>query len=164
MNKGARLLVRKQASESALRKLGPQHREIHFAMHGKFDSANPLSSGLYMSADADNDGVLTVGELYDLQLNVDLVVLSACETALGATSRGDDVVGLNRGFLFAGASSIVSSLWEVDDQATRDLMVGFYQTRSQYGKAAALRRAQLKVMGKYPHPYYWAAFQVSGAF
>lgn len=164
LSKGAKLLVRKQASESALRKLGPQHREIHFAMHGKFNSENPLSSGLYMSADAENDGILTVGELYDLQLNVDLVVLSACETALGATSRGDDVVGLNRGFLFAGASSIVSSLWEVDDQATRDLMVGFYQTRSQYGKAAALRRAQLQVMGKYPHPYYWAAFQVSGVF
>ncbi|WP_158592151.1 CHAT domain-containing protein [Noviherbaspirillum sedimenti] len=164
LNARSKLLLRKQASETALRKLGPQHREIHFAMHGKFASDNPLSSGLYMSADAENDGLLTVGELYDLQLNVDLVVLSACETALGDASRGDDVVGLNRGFLYAGASSIVSSLWEVDDQATRDLMLGFYQNRTGSGKAAALRRAQLKIIGKYPHPYYWAAFQISGVF
>lgn len=164
MNKGARVLLRKQASETALRKLGPQYREIHFAMHGKFDSANAMSSGLYMAKDSDNDGVLSVGELYDLQLNVDLVVLSACETALGDTSKGNDVVGLNRGFLFAGARSIVSSLWEVDDNATRDLMVAFYQQRARHGKAGGLRQAQLSTLAKYPHPYYWAAFQMSGLF
>lgn len=164
MNRGSRVLLRAQASETALRKLGPQAREIHFAMHGKFDSANPLSSGLYMARDAENDGVLTVGELYDLRLAADLVVLSACETALADASKGDDLVGLNRGFLFAGAKSIVSSLWEVDDNATRDLMVSFYQQRAQYGKAGALRRAQLAALPKYPHPFYWAAFQVSGVF
>jgi CHAT domain-containing protein len=164
INRGARTLLRAQASETALRKMGPQFREIHFAMHGKFDSVNAMSSGLYMARDAENDGVLSVGELYDLQLNVDLVVLSACETALGDASKGDDVVGLNRGFLFAGARSIVSSLWEVDDNATRDLMVAFYKQRGKHGKAGGLRQAQLATLAKYPHPYYWAAFQMSGLF
>jgi CHAT domain-containing protein len=73
-------------------------------------------------------------------------------------------VGLNRGFLFAGVQSIVSSLWEVDDLATRDLMLAFYSSREQQGKAAALRQAQLQVMQKYPHPFYWAAFQINGVF
>jgi CHAT domain-containing protein len=164
INRGARVLLRSQATETALRKFGPQYREIHFAMHGKFDSSNAMSSGLYMAKDAENDGVLSVSELYDLQLNADLVVLSACETALGDTSKGNDVVGLNRGFLFAGARSIVSSLWEVDDNATRDLMVAFYQQRARHGKAGGLRQAQLATLKKYPHPYYWAAFQMSGLF
>ncbi|MEK9952388.1 MAG: CHAT domain-containing protein [Curvibacter sp.] len=164
MNPGSLLLLRKGAAETALRRLGPQHGEIHFAMHGKFDAQQPLSSGLYMAKDAENDGILTVRELYDLQLNVNLVVLSACETALGETAKGDDIVGLNRGFLFAGAHSIVSSLWEVDDNATRDLMLAFYKQREKNGKAGALRQAQLATLKKYPHPYYWAAFQISGMF
>ncbi len=162
MSPGSMMLLRKGAAETALRKLGPQYGEIHFAMHGKFDAQQPLASGLYMAKDSENDGVLTVRELYDLQLNVNLVVLSACETALGETAKGDDIVGLNRGFLFAGAHSIVSSLWEVDDNATRDLMLAFYKQRDKHGKAGALRQAQLATLNKYPHPYYWAAFQISG--
>lgn len=164
INQNSTMLLRASAAETALKSLGPKHAAIHFAMHGKFDPQQPLASGLYMSRDAENDGVLTVRELYDLQLNASLVVLSACETALGETAKGDDVVGLNRGFLFAGVQSIVSSLWEVDDLATRDLMLAFYSSREQQGKAAALRQAQLQVMQKYPHPFYWAAFQINGVF
>jgi CHAT domain-containing protein len=160
--RGTQVLLRREASETALRRLGPKFKEIHFAMHGKFDAQNAMASGLYMARDAENDGILSVGELYDMQLNADLVVLSACETALGDVSHGDDMVGLTRGFLFAGTRSIVSSLWEVDDNATRDLMVAFYEQRGTHGKAGGLRQAQLAVMKKYPHPYYWAAFQMSG--
>ena len=81
-----------------------------------------------MAADGQNDGSLTVADIYSLELTADLVTLSACETGLGEIKTGDDVIGLTRGFLYAGASSIVSSLWVVDDEATERLMVKFYQS------------------------------------
>ena len=112
--------------------------------------------------DADRDGWLRAKDLYRLRLNADLITLSACETALGKVSGGDDVVGFTRGFLYAGARSIVSSLWKVDDLATRDLMVDFYRGLPKLGKAESLRQAQLGVMKRLPHPFYWAAFQVTG--
>ncbi len=159
----SKLLLRKAASESAFRRAAPSYRELHLAMHGRFDPADPMASGLYMSKDGEHDGVLTVAELYGLELKVDTVVLSACETALADVSKGDDLVGLSRGFLFAGVNSIVASLWEVDDRATKDMMVEYYRGRSGKRKAAALRQAQLKVMKQYPHPFYWSAFQLTGA-
>ena len=117
-----------------------------------------------MSSDSENDGTLTVGELYDLRLPADLVTLSACETALGKVANGDDVVGFTRGFLYAGTSSIVSSLWKVDDQATSILMQQFYKSLKETDKRSALRTAQLKVKDTYnSHPYFWAAFQITGS-
>ncbi|HTO78840.1 MAG TPA: CHAT domain-containing protein, partial [Methylocystis sp.] len=105
----SRLLVRKDASESNLKKAGGVFSRIHFATHGKFEADEPLNSGLYLAKDAENDGVLTVSELYSMRLDTDLVTLSACETGLGKVANGDDVVGLTRGFLYAGARSIVAS-------------------------------------------------------
>ena len=113
---------------------------------------SPLNSALLLAKDKDNDGMLRAGDLYNLSLNADLVTLSACETALGKVATGDDVVGFTRGFLYAGARSFVSSLWQVDDQATRDLMVNFYTNFSQMSKDEALRQAQMKVKKQYPHP------------
>jgi CHAT domain-containing protein len=162
--KGSKVLLRKQATETALKKYGSSFKNIHFAMHGLFEAEKPLSSGLFLAPDNENDGRLTVSELYDLDLNADLVTLSACETALGETKSGDDVIGFTRGFLYAGANSIVSSLWEVDDEATRDLMLRFYKELKSNNKARALQKAQLRVMKKYPHPYYWAAFQLTGQY
>jgi CHAT domain-containing protein len=148
-----------------VKRFGEQFRYIHFATHGTFDAEKPLSSGLLMAGDVENDGTLTVGELYDLHLPVDLVTLSACETALGKVANGDDVVGFTRGFLYAGVSSIVSSLWKVDDQATSILMQQFYRSLKKSDKRSALRTAQLKVKDTYnSHPYYWAAFQITGSF
>jgi len=121
-----------------------------------------LSSGLYLAKDAKNDGVLTVGELYSMNLDADLVTLSACETGLGKVANGDDVVGLTRGFLYAGSRSIVASLWSVDDQATATLMKAFYENLSNQNKQEALRLAQLKTRKTFPHPFYWAAFQLTG--
>lgn len=161
--KGARLLLRKNATETAVKKYGSGYKYLHFASHGVFDPDKPLDSGLLLSKDAANDGNLTVGELYNLSLNADLVTLSACETALGKVANGDDVVGFTRGFLYAGAKSIVSSLWKVDDAATNKLMQNFYANLKHTDKRSALRTAQLNVKKEYSHPYYWAAFQLTGA-
>jgi CHAT domain-containing protein len=158
----ARLLVRKDASETNLKKAGGAFSRIHFATHGKFQPDEPLASGLYLSKDAENDGVLTVGELYSMQLDTDLVTLSACETGLGKVANGDDVVGLTRGFLYAGSRSIVASLWSVDDKATATLMETFYDNITSQSKQDALRNAQLKTREAFPHPFFWAAFQLTG--
>ena len=158
----ARLLVRKDASETNLKKAGGAFSRIHFATHGKFQPDEPLASGLYLAKDAENDGVLTVGELYSMQLDTDLVTLSACETGLGKVANGDDVVGLTRGFLYAGSRSIVASLWSVDDKATATLMETFYEGLKQQSKQEALRAAQLKTRESFPPPFFWAAFQLTG--
>jgi len=160
----AKVLVRGKATESAVKQYGAGFRYLHLASHGIFDPKNPLTSALLLSKDSANDGALTVGELYDLRLNADLVTLSACETALGKVANGDDVVGFTRGFLYAGASSIVSSLWKVHDEATSLLMQEFYSRLQSTNKRDALRQAQLKLKaGQYSHPSYWAAFQLTGS-
>jgi CHAT domain-containing protein len=158
----SRLLVRKDASESNLKKAGSVFSRIHFATHGKFQADEPLSSGLYLAKDADNDGILTVSELYSMKLDSDLVTLSACETGLGKVANGDDVVGLTRGFLYAGSRSIVASLWSVDDKATATLMETFYQGLPTLSKREALRASQLKTRETFPHPFFWAAFELTG--
>ncbi|MBW3140288.1 CHAT domain-containing protein [Ferrimonas balearica] len=156
------VLLREQATETAVRQQGPQYAMLHFASHGEFNASNPLDSRLMLAADAQHDGSLTLGELYGLQLNADLVTLSACETGLGDVRSGDDVVGLNRGFLFAGADSVVSSLWPVEDTSTAFLMADFYARLKGGDKVVALREAQMHTREKYPHPFYWAAFQLTG--
>lgn len=158
----AQLWMRKEASETNFKNSGKNYARIHFASHGKFNADSPLESGLYLARDATNDGVLTVGELYSMTLNADLVTLSACETGLGKVARGDDVVGLARGFLYAGSRSIVASLWSVDDEATGILMKRLYDNLKKIPKDESLRQAQIKTRQQFPHPYYWAAFQLSG--
>ena len=159
---GARALVRKEATETAFKQQGGNYAYIHFASHGEFNADAPLNSALLLAKDSANDGTLTVGELYSMRLNADLVTLSACETGLGKIANGDDVVGLTRGFLYAGSRSIVASLWKVDDEATAYLMTRFYQSLKGTSKREALRLAQIETRKKYSHPYYWAAFQLTG--
>lgn len=158
----SRAFLRKEANEAAVRKYGQGFRYLHFATHGEFKADDPLASALILSKDENSDGLLTVSKLYSMRFDTDLVTLSACETGLGKIASGDDVVGLTRGFLYAGAATIVSSLWKVDDKATSDLMRAFYANLGQTGKLEALRRAQLELKTKYPHPYYWAPFQLVG--
>jgi len=157
------VLLRSEASKTNLQNLGSRYSMIHLAVHGAFDLETPLHSALLLAADRNNDGLLRASDLYNLSLSADLVTLSACETALGKVATGDDVVGFTRGFLYAGARSLISSLWQVDDEATRDLMVNFYTNLSKTSKDEALRQAQLKVKKQYPHPYYWAAFLLTGS-
>ena len=158
----SRALVRGEASKSALKELGGGFSMLHFATHGKFDTDAPLSSGIYLAKGTEPDGVLTVSDLYSLRWDADLVTLSACETGLGKVANGDDVIGLTRGFLYAGARSIVASLWEVDDAATEQLMVSFYRNLQDHDKREALRLAQIETRSHYPQPLYWAAFQLIG--
>ena len=158
----SKVFLRKEATETALKKFGNGFNYIHFATHGEFDEDKPLNSAILLAMDAENDGKLTVDKLYSMKLDADLITLSACETGLGKIANGDDVVGLTRGFLYAGASSIVASLWKVDDLATSALMKGFYDALKKTNKREALRQAQLQNKKQYPHPYYWASFQLTG--
>ncbi len=156
------MLMRKAATKGALTKAGQLFRVIHVAAHGEFVSDQPLNSRLLLSPEGDDNGQLTAGDLYSLRLNADLVTLSACETGMGKVLSGDDVVGLTRGFLYAGANSIVASLWPVSDDETQFLMTSFYSNLKTRPKAEALRQAQLVTRKKYPHPFFWSAFQLTG--
>jgi CHAT domain-containing protein len=157
------ILIRQAASETAFKKLAGSFRYLHIASHGEFNSDGALDSRLLLARDDQNDGSLTVRELYDLRLDAALVTLSACETGLGQAMGGDDLVGLTRGFLYAGSNNIVASLWAVSDEETALLMKGFYR-RLKIGtsKKEALRQAQLELQKTYPHPFFWAAFYLTG--
>jgi len=161
---GVPAFVGEEATEGLLRQMAGESGILHLAAHGKYNPVAPLSSLIALSPDGDHDGWLTVGEIYGLDLQqANLVVLSACETQLGDLSRGDELVGMTRAFIYAGTPTVVASLWNVEDQATAQLMERFYtHLRAGMGKAAALRQAQLDIQAEYPHPYYWAAFVLSG--
>jgi tetratricopeptide (TPR) repeat protein len=146
------------ASLGAFFAQAPKAQVLHIATHGAFRPDNPMFSGLRMA-----DGWLAARDLYGLRLNASLVVLSACETGLSGQEGGDEVMGLARGFLYAGAPSLVTSLWPVQDQQTSQLMIAFYeQLKAGLSVAAALRAAQLEVRAEHPNPYYWAAFNLTG--
>ena len=155
--------VRREATETQFKSAAARYRYLHIASHGEYNADNALQSRLLLAKDDANNGSLTTDELYNLQLDAEMVTLSACETGLGTVLSGDDVVGLTRGFLYAGADNIVASLWQVDDDATTLLMQRFY-THLGTGKPKrhALRQAQLETRKKYPHPFFWAAFFITG--
>src|SRR5262249_7678436 len=147
-----------------------QYRIVHFATHGILDNKHPELSGLVLSlvnrqGKAQN-GFLKLQDIYNLKLPVDLVVLSGCETGLGENVGGEGLIGLTRGFMYAGASRVVASLWSVSDMATADLMSHFYRAMERQGMrpAAALRAAQIEMwqQKQWRSPYYWAAFQIQG--
>lgn len=161
-------LLGSAASEKALREGIDGARVIHLAAHGGFNQQAPLFSRLWLAPSDEYDGSLNVYEIYTLELGVaDLVVLSACQTQLGALTGGDEVVGLNRAFLY-GAPTVVASLWSVDDESTGALMESFYRHLQEgEGKASALQAAQREVRNdpnhpEWAHPYYWAAFVLNG--
>jgi len=158
----SRLYLRDKATKSTFLREAPNYGYIHLATHGIFNEDSPLNSGIFFSSDGNTDGFLSVNELFSLNLNSDLVTLSACETGLGKVSNGDDVVGFIRGFLYAGTNYVVSSLWKVDDLATSFLMTEFYSNLKTMTKQEAMRQAQLATKKKYENPYYWAAFQLTG--
>jgi CHAT domain-containing protein/tetratricopeptide (TPR) repeat protein len=147
-----------------------QYRILHFATHGLLNSERPELSGLVFSlVDQEGkpqDGFMRLHEIYNLQLNADLIVLSACETGLGKEIKGEGLIGLTRGFMYAGAPRVVASLWNVDDLATAELMKLFYQRMLKDGlpAGAALRAAQLEMSGqkRWASPYFWAGFVLHG--
>jgi CHAT domain-containing protein len=158
----AEVLIGGHATETAVRRRAPGVGYLHFATHGHFDSRQPLASSILLARDAEHDGRLTAADLYGLDLDADLVTLSACDTGLNRIGSGDEIVGLTRGFLFAGARSIVASLWKVDDLATAALMRSFYAAFALGDKRRALAEAQHATRLRYPHPFYWGAFQLIG--
>lgn len=163
MSPGSRLFVGKAASEEAFKSHAASHRIVHVASHGEFNAAQALQSRLLLAPSGGHDGSLTVAELYELQLDADLVTLSACETGLGKVLSGDDVLGLTRGFLYAGSRNVVASQWQVDDAATAELMQRFYgHLRAGTPKREALRLAQVETSRGRPHPFFWAAFFLTG--
>jgi CHAT domain-containing protein len=147
-----------------------QYRIVHFATHAFSDGEHPERSGLVLSLfdrhGQPQNGVLGLEQIYGLNLPADLVVLSACETALGKEIDGEGLVGLVRGFMYAGATRVMASLWSVDDEVTAYLMAHFYRSLEQDGlsPAAALRAAQMAVRkeNKWRSPYFWAGFQLEG--
>jgi CHAT domain-containing protein/Tfp pilus assembly protein PilF len=160
--------LREKATEDRL-KSEPltDYRIIHFATHGLIDDKKPARSSIILSLDQDpaEDGFLQMREVFDLKMNADLVVLSACQTGLGQFIRGEGIEGLSRAFFYAGSSSVLMSLWAVNDQATYQLMERFYRhLKSSENPMNALRRAKLEMIGSkiLSHPYYWAGFILNG--
>jgi CHAT domain-containing protein/Tfp pilus assembly protein PilF len=155
---------------TALSPVLSQYRIVHFATHAVSDSEHPERSGLVLSLfdrhGQPQNGFLGLEQIYSLNLPADLVVLSACDTGLGREVGGEGLVGLVRGFMYAGATRVMASLWSVDDEVTAQLMAHFYKSLEQDGlsPAAALRAAQIEVrkQGRWSSPYYWAGFQIEG--
>lgn len=148
-----------------------QHRIVHFATHGILNDDYPELSGIVLSlyderGRLQEDGFLRLHDIYRLNLPVDLVVLSACQTGLGKNIRGEGLIGLTRGFMYAGASRVVASLWKVDDEATAELMKRFYgyMLKGGMSPAAALREAQssMREQKRWRAPFFWAGFVLQG--
>ncbi len=158
------ILTREDATESWLQENIHKYQVIHIASHGEFDPVNPLFSALKLAKDKESDGNFEVNEVFSLNINADLVTLSACQTGLGDIVGGDELVGLNRAFIYAGTHAIISSLWRVSDISTAVLIKHFYRNYTESNKAESLRKAQLLVKSLYPHPGYWAAFSLTGDY
>ncbi|MEM8930813.1 MAG: CHAT domain-containing protein, partial [Acidobacteriota bacterium] len=169
--------VGEAASESQLKRHASNYRHLHLATHGLVDDQFPLGSGVLLAGDRDNDGLLQVAEVLDLDLRAELVTLSACRSGRGRLGRGEGIVGLGQAFLYAGASSLVLSLWDVDDSSTPRLMERFYRhLTTGRSPAEALRDARRELVGEteerhmvfrrrpmsLAHPRFWSAFVVTG--
>ncbi len=184
-------LLESESSEGRFKTESGDSDMIHIATHGTFNRFQPLYSYLLMSPDDENDGLLTVNEIFDLDLSSELVILSACETGLGDLSEGDELTGLSRAFLYAGSPAIIVSLWKVDDASTSLLMTRLHQyIKAGYPTATALSLAQRDLMDRKfsimpdrsltsvkwsselsnafdepkSHPYFWAPFVLIGSF
>jgi CHAT domain-containing protein len=180
----AKIFVGAEATEEEAKKVSKGARILHFAAHARLDDRFPLNSALVLTIpegfpeDRDN-GLLQVWEIFErVRLNADLVVLSACDTGLGEELGGEGLIGLTRAFQYAGARTVMASLWSVQDQATSELMIRFYKhLRAGLTKDRALQAAQQelirgpievtddkgeKVVKDFSAPYYWAGFQLYG--
>jgi len=158
----SRILTRTEASEAAVQLLSSDVDILHFACHGVIDDEDPMKSHLRLTPDKSNDGFLTADEIMDLHLQCSLVTLSACDTGRGRILMGGDILGLTRAWMYAGAPSVLASLWKVDDRATSRLMTAFYKNLKTHDKAKSLQLAQIDMIKEGLSPYYWAAFCLYG--
>lgn len=163
------MYLNEKANEAFIKKLSlTDYQVIHFACHGLLDEKFPFRSSLVLSRGkkGEEDGFLQVREIYNLKMNAELIVLSACQTGKGKLERGEGILGLPRIFFYTGAQSVLTSLWRIHDKSTSKFMNFFYEYLFQgYSKAQALRLAKLKMMrSRFSHPHYWAAFVLNGDF
>ena len=147
------------------------YKRLHFATHAVIDDQAPGRSGIVLSLvnSGKEDGILRANEIFNLEMDADLVVLSACQTGLGKLVKGEGMIGLTRAFLYAGSARVLVSLWEVNDRATADFMTLFYEKmKDGMSPGAALRSAKLAMIHSgapaYQHPYFWTPFVLVGTF
>lgn len=174
---GGRAFLGAEATEAAFKQHVQAPRVLHLAMHGFLNDCDPLYSGLAFSLPApgaapaadkqqeENDGILHAYEIYNLKMNAELSVLSACNTGRGQLAKGEGVISLARAFKYAGCSNVLMSLWQADDQATAQIMQDFYKNLKQgMGKDAAIRQAKLDYLdgANRDHPFFWGAFVLIG--
>jgi len=162
----ARVLTRQNATEAVFKKSAPDFAIIHIASHGEYNPEAPLLSCLRLGAGEGEDGRLETQEIFDLNLDAYLVSLSACNTALGKITKGDELMGLTRAFIFAGTPSILGTFWSVNDESTQAAMGHFYANLQKMDKFQAMQQAQLSMIHdpRFEHPYYWAGFQIIGDY
>ncbi|HEX9941061.1 MAG TPA: CHAT domain-containing protein [Thermoanaerobaculia bacterium] len=165
----AQVYLGQEATEEKAKSLGPESRLVHFACHGLLDERFPLNSALALTlpekpTEGQDNGLLQAWEIFEsVRLDADLVTLSACDTALGREMGGEGLVGLTRAFQYAGARSVLASLWSISDVSTARFMQSFYgYLCSGKSKDEALRAAQIDQIRKQSHPFHWASFQLSG--
>jgi CHAT domain-containing protein len=140
---------------------------LHFATHGIVDETDPELSRIFLNENSSEDGHLYAGEIYNLKLNAELAVLSACQTGLGKYSKGEGVIGLSRALVYAGAENLIVSFWSVADESTTELMTDFYSVLLKdpgKGFRYALQQSKVKMVNskKFAEPYYWAPFVLIG--
>jgi CHAT domain-containing protein len=171
--KDSRVFIGREASEKTFKALAQTYSVIHLATHGVIDNRQPLYSHLLLTkteGDPENDGRLEARQIMDLNLNADLAVLSACETANGKVAPGEGVIGMSWAFFVAGSRSMLVSQWKVNSASTSELMTAFYENlnsdknEADRNKAQAIRRAALTLLkdDRYRHPFYWAGFVMIG--
>ena len=156
---GARLVQEWQFTKESVIRLAPSYDVVHFATHGLLDGSDPLLSAVITA-----DEPVRVEDIFEMRLRAGLVVLSACDSGLGRIFRGDEIVGLTRAFFYAGAPSVLATLWSVNDESTARFMTAFYRALHAPGtsKPQAVRQAQLELMKRYPSPFHWAPFALWG--
>jgi CHAT domain-containing protein len=154
----AKLFLGADANEKVLQEYGAGSQLVHIASHGFFRQDRPMFSGIRLG-----DTFLTLYDLYRLKLPVEHITLSGCSTGVNAVAAGDEIIGLMRGLLFAGARSLLLSLWNVNDSTTAEFMRSFYgRFLSSQNRALALQGAMKELRSSHPHPYYWAPFILVG--
>ena len=163
------MIIRDEADEKTVKEISLKNFSfLHFATHGVVDESNPELSRIYLkTSTSSEDGNLYSGEIYNLELNANLVTLSACQTGLGKISKGEGVIGLSRALVYAGAKNIIVSFWSVADQSTESLMKIFYrqlldQPDQNFGNALREAKINLIKSDAYASPYYWAPFILIG--
>jgi CHAT domain-containing protein len=151
--------------ENLLSLTNKSYRFVHFATHGVFNEESPQYSGLILSPDANQNNFLSVSDIFEMNLPCEMVTLSACSSALGDNVSGEGIVGLTRGFIYAGAQSVCSTLWDVSGESTAEFMTDFYKLLANdidKGTALAKTKREMIASSELAHPFFWGAFVLSG--